>query len=95
MMNPDFSLLTPVDFLVPFVAHAGGTFVGAFTVVKLAATWHKGWALVIGTLSFLGGLTVTFMFTVPTWYIVVDLVLAYFPFALLAYKLAYKNGGKS
>jgi len=95
MMNPDFSLLTPVDFLVPFIAHSGGTFIGAFIVSKLAATWHKGWALIIGLLSFLGGLMVTFMFSVPVWYIVVDLVLAYFPFALLGYKLGHKNSEKS
>ena len=95
MMNPDFNLLTPADFLVPFVAHSGGTFIGAFIVSKLAATWHRGWALIIGLLSFLGGLMVTFMFAVPVWYIVVDLVLAYFPFALLGYKLGHKNAGKS
>ena len=95
MMSPNFSLLTPANFLAPFIAHSGGTFIGAFIVSKLAATWHKGWALVIGSLSFLGGLMVIFMFAVPVWYIVVDLVLAYFPFALLGYKLGQRNDGKS
>lgn len=90
-MNPDFSMLGTVDWLVPFVAHAGGTFVGAFIVSKWAASWNKGFALVIGGMFFLGGLMVAFMFDLPIWVIVVDLLLMYFPFALLAYKLGYKK----
>ena len=95
VMEPNFSLLGPVDFLVPFIAHAGGTFAGAYIVSGWAATWNKGFALVIGSLAFLGGLAVAFMFKLPIWVIFVDLILCYFPCALLAHKLGYKNDGKN
>lgn len=74
-------------FIFPFLAHALGTLVGAY-VAALIAVKHKMWlALGVGLLFFLGGIWASTMLPAPTWFIVADLVIAYFPMAWLGAKL--------
>ncbi len=80
-------LFEPYHFISPFVAHAMGTFLGAIVAVILAVgrpTWP---AWVIGGLFFVGGVVNAFLIPAPTWFIVVDLALAYFPMAWLAIRI--------
>lgn len=77
-----------VYFIFPFLAHALGTFTGA-TLSGWIATKHKmKFALSIGALFLLGGITINFMLPGPTWFTIVDIVIAYIPMAWLGGKIA-------
>lgn len=76
----------PANFIMPFLAHALGTLIGAFIAVKLAATHKVAFAYSIGGLFLVGGILNTFMIPAPVWFIAVDLVFAYIPMAWLATK---------
>lgn len=80
--------LEPRHFLFPFLAHALGTLAGAFSAAKAASGNRMTAALIIGALFFAGGVLAARMIPAPTWFIVVDLVCAYFPFAWIGYVLA-------
>lgn len=84
-------LFKPKHFIMPFLAHAVGTLVGAFLAAKLAATYHFNMAMIIGLFFLLGGVSSAFMLPAPSWFIVVDLVLAYIPMAVLGARLAIKS----
>ena len=75
-------------FIFPFLAHALGTFTGAFLSAKIAANNKMKFALVIGVFFLIGGIASTFMLPSPTWYTVLDLVGAYIPMAYFAGKIA-------
>jgi len=84
-------LLKPMNLLFPFLAHAGGTLVGAFLAAKIAATRKKEMALIIGILFLVGGLTAVYLYGGPTWFKIVDILFAYMPMAVLGWKLAGGN----
>lgn len=84
-------LLKPIHYLMPFLAHAVGTLLGAFLVTKLAASFHKIMALVIGGLFLLGGIAASLMIPAPAWFIVLDLGLAYLPMSYLGFRMAGKK----
>lgn len=84
-------LFEPKHFLMPFLAHALGTFVGAFVAVKIAATYHMRIAFGIGAWYLLGGIAMVLMVPSPMWFTLVDLLLAYLPMAYLGGKLAIKK----
>jgi len=84
-------LFEPKHFIMPFSAHALGTFVGAFIAAKIATTHKLKFALGIGVFFLLGGISAVFMLPSPTWFAVLDLSLAYIPIAYLAGKLATKQ----
>ena len=77
-------------FIMPFLAHALGTFSGAFVAARLAASHKMKFAIAIGVFFLLGGIASVFMLPSPIWYTVLDLGLAYIPMGLLAGKLANK-----
>jgi len=77
-------------FIFPFLAHAIGTLVGA-TIAGLIAANHKmKFAMAIGLLFLLGGIVANYMLPGPTWFTVVDIILAYIPMAWLGGKIALK-----
>jgi len=84
-------LFEPKHFLFPFLAHALGTFVGALATAYIAAANKMRLALVIGFFFLAGGIASIFMLPSPTWFTVLDLVVAYIPMAYLAGKMASKN----
>ena len=83
-------LFEPKHFIMPFLAHALGTFVGAFVATKLAVSHQMKFAIGIGVFFLLGGIASVFILPSPTWFTVLDLGLAYIPMGLLAGKLAAK-----
>ncbi|MET0759047.1 MAG: hypothetical protein ABWZ56_01395 [Flavobacterium sp.] len=86
-LKASMHLFEPKHFIFPFLAHALGTFVGAL-VAALMATNHKmRLALSIGIFFLLGGITSVFMLPSPTWFTVLDIVMAYIPMAYFAGKL--------
>jgi hypothetical protein len=84
-------LFEPKHFILPFLAHAAGTFTGAFVAAKIAATHHMKMAFIIGLFFLVGGIANVYMLPSPMWFNVVDLMGAYLPMAFLAGKLAIKN----
>lgn len=81
-------LFSPINFLFPFLAHALGTLVGAFTVAKLVSNNKMRYALGIGVFFLLGGIAAVYQLGGPSWFILTDILLAYIPMAYLGGKLA-------
>lgn len=80
--------LGPEYFIFPFLAHALGTLVGAFIAGMIAVGSKMKFALGIGVLFLIGGIVAAFMLPAPTWFVIVDLVLAYIPMAWIGGILA-------
>lgn len=87
-IRANLHLYRPMHFLFPFLAHALGSFVGAFVAAKLAASHRMAFAMGLGVFTMLGGIAAAVLIPAPTWFIVVDLSLAYLPTAWLAGRLA-------
>ncbi len=82
-------IMEPKHFLMPFLAHALGTFVGAFITYKISSSLRS--ALLVAAFFFLGGLYMVLILpNTPVWFIALDLIGAYFPMAWLAVKLLHK-----
>ena len=77
-------------FIFPFLAHALGTLVGASIAGRIATTHKMKFSLAIGGLFLLGGIMVNFMLPGPSWFAVVDILIAYIPMAWIGGKLAKK-----
>ena len=76
-------LYEPKHFIMPFLAHALGTLVGAFIAALIAASRKMTIALVIGAFFLLGGVLNILMLPSPVWFTLLDLIVAYFPMAWL------------
>ena len=78
-------------FIFPFLAHALGTFAGALVTAFIAINNKIRLALIIGFFFLAGGIASVFMLPSPTWFTVLDLVVAYIPMAYLAGKIAQRR----
>lgn len=87
-LKTSMHLFEPRHFIFPFLAHALGTFAGAFLAAKIAATYKMRFAMVIGVFFLAGGITAVYMIPAPTWYSALDLAVAYLPMAYIAGKIA-------
>ncbi|HYW30179.1 MAG TPA: hypothetical protein VE869_01650 [Gemmatimonas sp.] len=83
-MRTNIGLFEPRNFLMPFLAHALGTLVGALAAYLVAATHRARFAYAIGVVFLCGGIAACFMIPAPAWFMAVDLLLAYIPMAWLA-----------
>src|SRR5687767_12075362 len=92
-LKASMHLFEPRHFIMPFLAHALGTFAGAFVAALIAATHKMKFALGIGVLFMIGGIANTFMLPSPTWFSILDVVAAYLPMGYMAGKIAI--GAKS
>ncbi len=90
-LQASMNLFRPANFLFPFLAHALGTFSGAFIAVRIAASHPMKVAIGIGVFFLIGGATTISMIGGPLWFNVSDLLLAYIPMGYLGGMLA---GGK-
>ena len=90
-LKASMHLFQPKHFIMPFLAHALGTFVGALLVALLAATHKVRFALAIGVLNLIGGIMAVLMLPSPLWFTTLDLVVAYLPMSFLAAKLAIRK----
>jgi hypothetical protein len=80
-------LYQPRHFLLPFLAHALGTLIGAFITAVIAFNHKRAMALIVGLFFLLGGILNAIMLPAPAWFIAVDLSLAYIPMSWLGWKL--------
>lgn len=86
-MRANIGLFQPRNFLMPFLAHALGTLVGAVAAYLVAVTHRARFAYAIGVIFLCGGIAACFMIPAPTWFIAVDLLFAYVPMAWLAIQI--------
>lgn len=90
-LKASIHLFEPKHFLMPFLAHALGTFVGALVAALIAANRKMLFAIVIGLFNLTGGIVAVTMIPAPMWFNVTDLVLAYIPMAVAGGKLGSRN----
>lgn len=74
-------------FLMPFLAHAIGTFAGALAAARIAANNKLLFAVIIGGVFLIGGILNIIMLPSPAWFSILDLAWAYLPMGYLAGKL--------
>jgi hypothetical protein len=84
------AIMEPKHFIMPFLAHAIGTLLGAFLVTFFIKDRKLFRALLVGFLFFSGGAWMVFELPSPLWFDAVDLGLAYIPMAWIGYKLALR-----
>lgn len=89
-LRASMPLLAPRHFLMPFLAHAVGTLVGALVGCIVAASHRTFVAYAIGVVFLCGGIAASFMIPAPTWFKVLDLAAAYLPMAWLGLAIAYR-----
>ena len=87
-LKASMHLMQPKHFLMPFLAHALGTFLSVFILVKWVNKNHQKFAIGVGIWFLIGGVMNVFMLPSPFWFTVTDLVGAYMPMAFLGYQLA-------
>ena len=93
-LKASMHLFQPKHFIMPFLAHGLGTFAGALIAAWVAASHKMQFAIAIGVIFLIGGITNVIMLPSPTWFTALDLLGAYFPFAWLAGKLVTGNRNK-
>ena len=78
-------------FIMPFIAHALGTFAGALLAGTIAASHKIKFAMAIGIFFLIGGITNVFMLPSSLWFTITDIAGAYIPMAWLASLLFRKS----
>jgi len=86
-MAAGMDLLGPLNFLMPFLAHALGTLAGALVAYFLATAHRQLAVYVVGVFYLLGGIAASTMIPAPAWFILLDLLVAYLPMAWLAQQI--------
>jgi hypothetical protein len=87
-LKASLHLFEPKHFLMPFLAHALGTLVGAILCFIIASTHKMNLALLIGAFFLVGGIINVIILPSPLWFTLVDLIFAYIPMAWFGAKLA-------
>ena len=85
-------LFGPEHLLSPFLAHAVGTFTGAFAAGILESPRGRRAHRFVGGFFLAGGIAAAAMIPAPAWFTATDLVLAYVPTAMLGARLASRLG---
>ena len=90
-IKENIHLYTPIHFAIPFLAHALGTFVGAFIASYISVSHHFKFAIAIGSFYLFGGITMVMMLPSPMWFNILDLGFAYIPMGFFGWKLSGKE----
>lgn len=80
-------LFKPINFLFPFLAHAIGTFAGAFVAVLVSKSHSFSLALAVSIFFLIGGVANVILLPSPLWFAILDIVVAYLPFGYIAARL--------
>lgn len=94
-LKASMHLMQPKHFLMPFLAHALGTLLSSFLVVKWMKKNQQKYAVGIGVWFLIGGAMNVYMLPSPLWFTVTDLILAYIPMAYLGYRLAVLSNSRT
>lgn len=90
-LKASMHLFQPKHFIMPFLAHALGTFVGALLAAAIVPLHKMRFAFTISIWFLIGGIMNIFILPSPVWFTVLDLVIAYIPMGYLAGKLAERK----
>ena len=90
-MLVSFHLLEPKHFIMPWMAHALGTFIGALLTFKVAKTNKFYLALIICVFFLFGGIYMVVLLPSPLWFTILDLGLAYLPMVWIINKYFSKK----
>lgn len=80
-------LMEPKHFLIPFLAHALGTLIGAGITAAIASKHKMRFAIGISVWFLIGGIINVIILPSPLWFTLVDLIGAYLPMGYIAGKL--------
>lgn len=92
-MRASIHLFEPKHFVFPFLAHALGTLVGALLAFVIAERWKQWFALAVGVFFLAGGIAASTMIPAPTWFLALDLLVAYLPMAWLGARIGGRLTG--
>jgi len=84
-LEASIHLFQPRHYIMPFMAHALGTLVGAIIAALVAVNHQFKFAMGIGVFFLFGGIAASTMIPAALWFIVLDLVVAYVPMAYLGW----------
>lgn len=87
-LKASIHLFQPKHFIMPFLAHAIGTLIGAVISAKIAVNHKIKFGLGIGAFFLIGGVANVFMIPSPIGFVLLDLSLAYIPMGFLGSRLA-------
>ena len=89
-LKANMHLFSPETFYFSIPRTFTRAFVGALVAARIAVRHKMRFAMVIGVFFLLGGIASVFMLPSPLWYTILDLGIAYIPFAIIAGKMAEK-----
>ncbi|MFY8020156.1 MAG: hypothetical protein ACOVP1_03115 [Bacteroidia bacterium] len=87
-LKSSMHLFQPINYLMPFLAHALGSLVGAVLAGLIAASHRNRFSMAIGIFFLIGGILNIYMLPSPLWFSICDLSLAYLPMGFLGGRLA-------
>lgn len=90
-LKENMHLFAPKHFIMPFLAHALGALAGGYLAARIAFSHKMTFAFAVGIFFLLGGIVNIYMLPSPTWFTVLDLVVAYIPMAWLGGRMALKK----
>lgn len=82
-ISASMHLFEPKHFVFPFLAHALGTLAGAIVAFLIAVKNRSLFSYAVGALFLAGGIAAVAMIPAPTWFIALDLLVAYLPMAFI------------
>ena len=85
-LKQSMHLFEPKHFLFPFLAHALGTFAGAYACSRIAISYYLKLSLVVAIFFLIGGIVSVATLPSPLWFSVTDIALAYLPMGWLGWK---------
>ncbi|MGD9590748.1 MAG: hypothetical protein AB7Q37_17710 [Pyrinomonadaceae bacterium] len=86
-LNAAMPMMEAKHFIAPFLAHALGSLVGAMVAAMISVSSKMTVGIIVGAITLLGGIAAAMMIPAPTWFIAMDLLLAYIPMAWIGAKL--------
>ena len=93
-LSKSMPLFEPRHFIMPFLAHALGSLVGAIAAYMIAGSYKTHIALAIGAVFLLGGAAASYMLPAPLWFEALDILVAYLPMAWLGSKIGASLQGR-
>ena len=90
-LSKAISVMETKHFLFPFLSHALGTLFSVMFYTYFAKAKSQFFPLMIAGLFFTGGLYMVLILPSPLWFDLIDLILAYFPMAVIGYKISKRK----
>jgi hypothetical protein len=85
------SVMETKHYLFPFLSHSLGTLIGVVFYTYFSKAQKLFFPLLMAGFYFAGGLYMVLILPSPLWFDFIDLILAYFPMAILGFKLSRRN----